>query len=83
MLSLCLVNIAYQLDTRFIFTLEANLNRLFGSNAKANIPDAPDTQIIFHDTPYISYSQIKLTDDFLVYANGVLRARDALRIGVC
>ena len=51
LLSLGLVNFAYQLDTRFIFTLETNLNRLFESNAKANIPDAPDTQIIFHDTP--------------------------------
>ena len=82
MLSLGLVNFAYQLDMRFIFTLETNLIRLFVSNAKANIPDAPDVQIIFHDTPYISYTQITLTDNFLVYANGVLRARGALRTGV-
>ena len=82
MLSLGLVNFAYQLDMRFIFTLETNLIRLFVSNAKANIPDAPDVQIIFHDTPYISYPQITLTDNFLVYANGVLRARGALRTGV-
>ena len=40
------------------------------------------TQIVFHDTPYISYPQITLTDNFLVYANGVLRARGALRTGV-
>ena len=58
LLSLGLINFAYQLDTRFIFTLETNLNRLFESNAKANIPDATDTQIIFQDTPYISYPQI-------------------------
>ena len=51
-------------------------------HAKANIPDVPNTQIIFHDTPYISYPQITLTDNFLVYANGVLRARGALRTGV-
>ena len=82
LLSLGLVNFAYQLDTRFIFTLETNLNSLFKSNAKANIPDAPDAQIIFHDTPYISYQQITLTDNFLVYANGVLKARGALRTGV-
>ena len=82
LLSLGLVYFAYQLDTRFIFRLETNLNRLFESNAKANIPDAPDAQIIFHDTPYISYPQIKLTDNFLVYANGVLRVRGALRTDV-
>ena len=81
-LSLGLVNFAYQLDTGFIFTLETNLNRLFESNAKINIPDASDVQVIFHDTPYISYPQITLTDNFLVYANGVLRARGALRTGV-
>ena len=51
-------------------------------HAKTNIPDVPNTQIIFHDTPYISYPQITLTDNFLVYANGVLRARGALRTGV-
>ena len=55
---------------------------MFECNAKANIPDATDAQIIFHDTPYISYPQIKLTDDFLVYANGVLRATGALRTDV-
>ena len=82
MLSLGLVNFAYQLDTRFSFTLEPNLNRLFESNTKAEIPYAPDAQIIFHDTPYISYLQITLTDNFLVYANGVLRARGALKTGV-
>ena len=64
------------------FTLKTNLNRLFECNAKANIPDGPDDQIIFHDTHYISYPQITLTDTFLDYANGVLRARGALRTGV-
>ena len=82
LLSLGLVNFAYQLDMRFIFTFETNLNRLFESNAKANNPDAPDDQIIFHDKPYISYPQITLTDTFLDYAKGVLRARGALRTGV-
>ena len=55
LLSLGLVNFAYHVDTRFIFKLETNLNKLFESNAKANIPDAPDAQIIFHDAPYVSY----------------------------
>ena len=82
LLSLGLVNFAYQIDMRFIFTLETNLNRLLESNANTNIPGGPDAQIIFHDTSYISFPQITLTDNFLVYANGVLRARGALRTGV-
>ena len=81
MLSLGLVNFADQLDMRFIFILETKLIRLFESNANANIPDVHDVQIIFHDTPYISYPQITLTDNFLVYPNGVLKARGALRTG--
>ena len=32
--------------------------------------------------PYISYPQITLTDNFLVYVNGVLRVRGVLRTGV-
>ena len=51
LVSLGLVNFAYQVDTRFIFTLETNLDRLFESNARENIPDTSDAQIIFHDTP--------------------------------
>ena len=54
-----LVNFIEKTDNKFIFTLETNLNKLFESNAKEDIPTSPDTEIIFHntpfhDTPYIS-----------------------------
>ena len=66
-----------------MFTLETNLNRLFKTNAKLDrILDEPNVQIIFHDTPYISYPQRTLDDNFLAYFNAIFRSRSALRTGV-
>ena len=63
--------------------LQTNLNKLFETNVKlAAIPDNPDAQIIYHDTPYISYPEIALADNFLAYYNGILRFPSALRTGV-
>ena len=64
-----LVNFTKKTDTKFIFTFETNLNKLFESNAKEHIPRSPDAEIIFHDTPYISYQQITLDDNFQSYLN--------------
>ena len=69
------VNFLHKIDTRFLFTLETNLNRLFERNAKLDkIPGERDAQIIFHDTSYISYPQITLDDNFLAYFNTTLRS---------
>ena len=63
--SLRLVNFPHKIDTPFLVTLEKNLSRLFETNAKLDyIPNESDAQIIFHDTPYISYPQITLDDNF-------------------
>ena len=81
--SLGLVNFPHKIDTRFLFTLENNLNRLFEANKKLdNIPNEPDAQIIFHDSRYISYPQITLDDNFLAYINAILRSGSAVRTGV-
>ena len=58
------------------------MDRLFETNAKADIPNEPDIQIIFHDMPYISDPQITLDDNFLAYFNDILRSCSALRTGV-
>ena len=51
-----LVNFPEKTNTKFIFTLESNKNKLFESNAKVTaIPRPPDAQILYHDIPYISY----------------------------
>ena len=77
-----MVNFPHKFNTRVLFMLETKLNRLFETNAKsASIPDNPYAQIIYHDTPYISYPQITLNDNFLAYYNGILRSRSVLRTG--
>ena len=58
------------------------MNRLFGTNTKTDVPNEPDTQIIFHYMPYISYPQTSQDDNFLVYINGILRSRCILQTGV-
>ena len=81
--SLGLGNFPHEIHKRFFFTLENNLNRLFKTNAKLDsIPNEPDAQIIFHDTPYIFYQQITLVDNFLAYLIAILRSRSSLRTGV-
>ena len=78
-----LVNFPEKNNTKFIFTLESNMNKLFESNAKVTaIPRAPDAKILYHDRPYISYQQITLDENFQVYFNATLRSKMTLRTGV-
>ena len=58
------------------------MNKLFESNAKEDIPRSPDAEIIFHDTPYISYQQITLDDNFQSYLNATLHTKKAIRTTV-
>ena len=61
---------------------ESNMNKIFESNEKvASVPDEPDALIQFHDTPYISYQEINLTQNFDIYFSGILRSKTALRMG--
>ena len=77
------VNFSINTDTRFIITLQGNLNKLFESNKKVNaIPDNPDAFIKFFARPYISYQETSLTQQAGLYQNGILRSRTALRQGV-
>ena len=80
--SIGLVNFPHKIDTRFLFTLENNMNRLFETNAEVDVPNEPDVQIIFHDTPCISYPQITLDDNLSAHFNDTLRSRSTLRTGV-
>ena len=58
------------------------MNKLFESNAKKDIPRSPDAEIIFHDTPYISYQQITLDDNFQSYLNATFCVKKAIRTRV-
>ena len=80
---LSLGNFPEKTDTKFIFILESNMNKLFESNAKVTaIPRVSDAQILYHDIPYISYQQKTLDEKFQVSSNATLRSKMALRAGV-
>ena len=75
-----LVNFLEKTNTKFIFILESNMNKLFESKAKVSpIPCIPNAQILYHDTPYISYQQISLDDNYQTYFNATLHSKRALR----
>ena len=50
-----LVNFPFKFNTKFIFTLKANMNWLFESNVKGGVPNTVDAEIILHSAPYIFY----------------------------
>lgn len=58
------------------------MNRLLESNAKVNPIPHPDVKIIIHKAPYISYPQIKLDENFKVYFDSTLRAKQILRASI-
>ena len=70
-----LINFAVETDTKILFTLQRNMNKLLETTKKAaTIPDEPDALIQFHDRPYISYQEISLTKTFDVYLSHILRS---------
>ena len=83
LVDLRLINFAEKTDTKLVFTLGRNMNKLFESKEKVTaIPDEPDALIQFLGMPYISYQEISLTQNFDICFSGILRSRTALRMGV-
>ena len=72
MVSLGLVNLTIKFHTKFIFTLEIDINRLFEGNIQPAAITAPDVPILWHDRPYIQFEQIRLHEDFLQYFEGII-----------
>ena len=82
LVDLGLVNFAIKTDTKFLFTLQRSMNKLFQTKKRAaTIPDEPDVLIQFHDRPYISYQEKFLIKTFNVYLSSILRSETALRMG--
>ena len=77
-----LVNFPSKFNTKFIFTLEANMNRLLESNVKGDVPNTADVEIIFHSAHYILYEQIQLDDNFRTYLETTLISNRAQRTGI-
>ena len=76
LIDLGLVSFPIAFDTRFIFTLEQDMNKLFESNAKVNSVPQPDVKIIIYEVPFISYPQLKLNENFEVFFDSTLRSKN-------
>ena len=72
LVDLGLVNFTIKTDTKFLFTLQRKMNKLFETTKKA----------VAISRPYISYQKLNLTKTFDIYFSGILRAETALRMGV-
>ena len=72
LVDLGLVNFTIKTDTKFLFTLQRKMNKLFETTKKA----------VAISRPYISYQKLNLTKTFNIYFSGILRAETALRMGV-
>ena len=78
-----LINFCVKADTKFLITVERDMNKFFETNKKAAVtPEAPDALIQFHDKPYSAYEEINLTKTMDIYLSGILRSEQALRMGV-
>ena len=76
-MDLGLVNFSMKTDTKFLFTLERNMNKLFEST-KCSLA----ALIQFHNRPYIAYQEIILTQNFDKYFSGIIRSETDVKMGV-
>ena len=72
MVSLGLANLPIEFDTKVIFTLEADVNRIFETNIKAAAIIDRDMAILWHDLPYLKYEQTRLDENFSRYFEGMI-----------
>ena len=68
-----LLNFPVKIDSKTICTLESDMNKLFESNAKVTTAGAPDTKIIWHESPFIQHEQIRFNDNSEEYLKGVFQ----------
>ena len=80
--SLGLVNLPIKFDTKFMFTLEIDINRNFETNVQAAAITAPDTAILWHDRPSMKYKQIRLDENFCQYFEGIIMPNKNFRTGM-
>ena len=80
-----LVNQCFKFNTKYILTLETDMQRLFEMNvnqAADALPKAVDAEIMFTSAPYIMYEQLKLDDNYQTYLKGVMPSERVLRTGI-
>ena len=80
-----LVNQCFKFNTKYILTLETDMQRLFETNTNQvtdALPDSVDASIVFAGASYIMYKQFKLDDNSRTYLKGTLISEHVLRTGI-
>ena len=77
-----LVSQYFKFNTKYILTLETDMQRLFETNVNQAADALPRTikaEIILTSAPYIMYKQLKLDDNYQTYFEGILISERVLR----
>ena len=80
-----MVNQCYKLNTKYVLTLETDIQRLFETNINQNadaLTRTVDAEIILTSATCIMYEQFKLDNNFRTYLEGVLSSEHILRIRI-
>ena len=80
-----LVNQCFKFSTKYILTLEIDMQKLFETNTNQTVdalPRSVNADIIFTSAPYIMYKQFKLDYNFRTYLEGVTLSEHVFRTGV-
>ena len=80
-----MVNQCYKLNTKYVLTLETDIQRLFKTNINQNadaLTRTVDAEIILTSATCIMYEQFKLDNNFRTYLEGVLSSEHILRIRI-
>ena len=79
------VNQCFKFNTKYIVTLETDMQRLFQTNinqAANSILSTVDASIVFTSAPYILYEQFILENNFRTYLEGTMISKHVLRAGI-
>ena len=77
-----LVNQCFKFNTKYILTLETEMQKLLEANVNQNaeaLPTTVDADIVFTGASYIMYKQFQLDDNFKTYLKGTMWSEHVLR----
>ena len=77
-----LVNQCFKFNTKYILTLDTEIQKLLEANVNQNadaLPTTVDADIVFIGASYIMYKQFQLDDNFKTYLKGTMRSEHVLR----
>ena len=80
--NLVLGNQCFKFNTKFILTLETDMQKLFETNRNQTADALPRTVDADTSAPYIMYEQFKLDNNFRTYLEGVMLSEHVLGTGI-